>query len=230
MKYVLISFSFCFLALSCNTSEKADNLEKAETSQIYQSNRYDDLTDLFRNWRNFETPPLKEGAPDYTKVTFEKRWPKFKCLQQQLKAIDTTNWRVQEKVDWMIVWAEMNGYDFNYRILKPWERDPAFYKVIWTYKSDVPAHEGPTNHGTTELWTYSFPLSSAERTRLILNDLQVIPPFYKQAKQNLTGNAKDLWITGIRDIKEQALYLEDLKLQSELKNDLEMSVQLLIMP
>lgn len=220
MRHFFIGLFLICTAFGCNQSEKATDIP-TEGLQNNTSRSYDDLVSLFRNWRSFETPPLKEGAPDYTKVTFEERWPQFKSLQQQLKAIDTTNWPVQEKVDWMIVWAEMNGYDFNYRILKPWERDPAFYKVIWTYKSDVPAHEGPTNHGTTELWTYSFPLSSAERTRL-MNDLQVIPPFYKQAKQNLTGNAKDLWITGIRDIKEQLSVLDELKLQSELKNDLEM--------
>ena len=69
------------------------------------------------------------------------------------------------------------------RILKPWVRDPAFYKSVWTYKSDVPAHEGPTHHATTELWTYEFPLSTEERERLI-SDLRVIPSLNKQAQQN----------------------------------------------
>jgi hypothetical protein len=84
----------------------------------------------------------------------------------------------------------------------------------------VPAHEGPTNHTTTELWTYTFPLSSNERTRII-NDLKVIPPLYIQAKQNLTGNAKDLWITGIRDIKNQSIELNKLKDKEGIKDDVE---------
>ena len=62
--------------------------------------------------------------------------------------------------------AEMNGYDFNRRVLKPWARDPAFYNTIWTYRSDVPGHEGPTHHALVELWTYDFPLSDAEQQRL----------------------------------------------------------------
>jgi hypothetical protein len=74
----------------------------------------------------------------------------------------------------------------------------------------VPAHEGPTNHGTLELWTYEFPLSEEERQR-ILKDLAVIPSLNTQAKTNLTGNARDLWITGIRDIKEQSEVLEGMK-------------------
>ena len=56
----------------------------------------------------------------------------------------------------------MNGYDFNMRVLRPWARDPAFYSSVWTYKSDVPAHEGPTHHAVCELWSYDFPLSVEE--------------------------------------------------------------------
>ena len=217
MKNKVIILLISLSILSCNKGIKSDN---QGSKTVVQTNSYDSLVALFKDWRNFEKPPLLDDAPDYTKETFEKRLPKFKELQSQLKAIDTSNWSIPNQVDWMIVWAEMNGYDFNHNILKPWVRDPAFYKVVWSYKSDVPAHEGPTNHGTTELWTYEFPLSSGERTRL-KNNLKVITPFYKQAKQNLTGNAKDLWITGIRDIKNQSVVLSNLKTKPEVKNDTE---------
>ena len=136
-------------------------------------------------------------------------------------AIDTSGWEVAHKVDWTIVWAEMNGYDFNHNILKPWVRDPAFYKLLWIRRSDVPAHEGPTPHMTTELWTYSFPLSSENRIELI-NDLKVIPPFNAQAQINLTGNAKDLWITGIRDIRNQSVNLESIYQKDGVQEDEEL--------
>ena len=32
-------------------------------------------------------------------------------------------------------------------------------------------------------------------------DLSVIAPLMKQAQTNLTGNARDLWVTGIRNIR-----------------------------
>lgn len=35
---------------------------------------YQDLVTLFHEWRAFEAPPLRAGAPDYTAETFEKRW------------------------------------------------------------------------------------------------------------------------------------------------------------
>jgi hypothetical protein len=183
---------------------------------------YQDLVSLFRKWRAFERPPLKDGAPDYTSGTFKERWPGFKKLQAKLLSIDTSGWPVAQRVDWHIVWAEMNGYDFNHRVLQPWVRDPAFYKSVWTDRSDVPAHEGPTHHATTELWTYSFPLSAAERTRL-MGDLGVIPPLNAQARTNLTGNAKDLWITGIRDIRAQTDDLRALLEQPGIKEDDELS-------
>ncbi|MDF1699054.1 MAG: hypothetical protein P1U56_24590 [Saprospiraceae bacterium] len=173
------------------------------------TDEYDGLVGLFQDWRQFENPPLYEGAPDYRRETFLRRQDAFATLQSKFAAIDTTAWTIPQKVDWYILRAEMKGYDFNVRILKPWERDPAFYKCLWTYRSDVPAHEGPTNHGTTEIWMYDFPLSKDAEKNLI-KDLQVIPPFYKQAKLNLIGNAKDLWIAGIRDIKRQATGLQDI--------------------
>jgi len=164
---------------------------------------YDDLLQLFAEWREFERPPSLEGAPDYTAETFDARYAGFQDYRVNLDGIDVHEWPVEQQVDWHIVRAEMNGFDFNYRILKPWARDPAFYQSIWLYKSDVPAHEGPTHHAVTELWTYEFPLSDSEEQRLI-SDLQVIPPLLQQAQRNLTGNARDLWVAGIRNISDQS--------------------------
>ncbi|RZS90503.1 hypothetical protein [Aquimarina brevivitae] len=214
----LILCLFFLVYISCQTTPEEKTTQSLAKTVKFTTNDYEDLVTLFKEWRTFEKPPLINGVPDYTKTTFEKRWPQFIELQQSLTAIDTANWSVANKVDWMIVWAEMNGYDFNHRILKPWTRDPAFYKTVWTYRSDVPAHEGPTHHATTELWTYTFPLSSAERARLI-NDLKVIGPLNQQAKQNLTGNARDLWIAGIRDIETQAKDLAALKEEPSLQDD-----------
>lgn len=164
---------------------------------------YASLVNLFKEWRAFETPPMRDGAPDYTATTFEQRMPAFKKLQEKLLAMDTARWPIEHRVDWHLVWAEMNGFDFNHRVLQPWVRDPAYYATVKTERSDVPAHEGPTHHKTLELWTYQFPLTPEDKTKLI-QELGVISPLNAQAKVNLTGNAKDLWIAGIRDIKTQS--------------------------
>ena len=187
-------------------------------AQKEKSSNYNDLVVLFKEWRAFEKPPLRKGAPDYTVETFSKRLPLFKKLQQKLYGIDTVSWSVENKVDWMIVCAEMNGYDFNHRILKPWTRDPAFYKTIFTERSDVPAHEGPTNHAVIDIWKYSFPLSLSDKNKLI-EQLSVIEPLNEQAMLNLTGNAKELWVAGIRDIQSQIDDLNGLFDQAGVRED-----------
>ena len=187
-------------------------------SQQKQTNNYTSLVSLFKDWRTFEKPPLLKGAPDYTALSFNKRGSAFKRLQSRLNGIDTSSLSVEQKVDWILVWAEMNGYDFNHRVLKPWNRDPAFYKTIFTERSDVPAHEGPTHHAVIDLWKYTFPLSVADKNNLI-NQLKVIIPLNEQAKLNLTGNAKELWIAGINDIESQNDDLKELLAKPGVKGD-----------
>ena len=172
-----------------------------------QENNRQELELLFNDWRQFESPPLINGAPDYSNETFKKRMPEFRKLRNRLIEIDKSEMETKSKIDWSIIWAEMNGFEFNFRVLKPWERDPAYYKSIWMYRSDVPAHEGPTHHSVVEIWQYNFPLSKDELSKLD-QQLKVIPVLNEQAKLNLTGNAKDLWIAGIRDIDTQT---KDLK-------------------
>jgi len=175
---------------------------------------YDSLVELFNDWRDFENPPLLNGAPDYTAERFNKDHQTFKDLQKRLSQIQINNWPIPYQVDWHIIQAEMNGYDFNSRVLQPWVRDPAYYQTVWMEQSDVPAHEGPTNHGTLEFWTYSFPLSSDKEQQLI-KELSMIPPFLEQAKGNLTGNARDLWVAGIENFKAQDRDLDQIRIKIE---------------
>ncbi len=170
---------------------------------------FSELEALFSQWRKFETPPLLNSAPDYRQATFKSRKSEWTSLKKKLLAMDKTNWTTVQQADWFVVLAELNGYEFNEKVLKPWQRDPAFYKQLWMHQSDVPAHEGPTPHFTTEWWTYSLPLDEKSQATLI-TDLSRIPPFQIQARENLTGNAKELWIAGIRDIRSQLSNLKSI--------------------
>jgi len=198
-------FKSYFLALVLGVIPGA--ITMAATSQ---TTNYAGLLELFDQWREFESPPLLDGAPDYTVETFAARRGDFTALQARLNAFDVTAWPIPQQVDWHLVGAEMSGYDFNERVLKPWARDPAFYASVWMARSDVPAHEGPTHHAVVEVWTYDFPLDTAAEKKLVA-ELDVIPPLMRQARRNLTGNARDLWITGIRDVRAQSEALESLQ-------------------
>ena len=197
MKTTFIAISLLFISFGAKSSTDFNLLET-----------------LFTQWRTFEVAPLHNLAPDYRKKTFENRHAKWAQFKTQLLAFDKSQWTVAQQIDWFVMLAELNGYEFNETVLKPWQRDPAFYKQVWTYKSDVPAHEGPTPHYVTELWRYSFPISASEQIKLT-KDLSRIKPFHIQAKENLTGNAKELWIAGIRDIQIQRQDLLDITPQIE---------------
>jgi len=186
---------FLLLLFGCNVTPNEIQSEK-------NTYKYQDLVDLFKDWRKFESPPLLNGAPDYTQERFNNDQEKFSELRDKLNNFDISKWSTSNQIDWHIVRAEMNGYDFNFRILRPWQRDPAFYQTIWMYQSDVPAHEGPTNHGVLEFWMYNIPLNQ-ESEKKILKELKSITPFLDQAKINLTGNAKELWVAGIENLRKQ---------------------------
>ena len=207
MKKILL----LLILISCSTT-------KNENTPKNQSLKYDDLVLLFNDWRNFENPPLLDGAPDYTRERFEEDQSEFLELRERLHSFDIDNWQIKEQIDWHIVRAEMNGYDFNYRVLRPWERDPAFYQTIWMYQSDVPAHEGPTNHGVLEFWMYDIPLDK-ESEKKILKELKSITPFLEQARKNLIGNAKELWDAGIQNLRQQRDNLIVIKTSLELDAD-----------
>ena len=207
MKKILL----LLILISCSTT-------KNENTPKNQSLKYDDLVLLFNDWRNFENPPLLDGAPDYTRERFDKDQSKFLELRERLHSFDIDNWPIKEQIDWHVVRAEMNGYDFNYRVLRPWERDPAFYQTIWMYQSDVPAHEGPTNHGVLEFWMYDIPLDK-ESEKKILKELKSITPFLEQARKNLIGNAKELWDAGIQNLRQQRDNLIVIKTSLELDAD-----------
>ena len=186
---------FLLLLFGCNVTPNEIQSER-------NTYKYQDLLDLFKDWRKFESPPLLNGAPDYTQERFNNDQEKFNKLRDKLNNFDINKWSISNQIDWHIVRAEMNGYDFNYRVLRPWQRDPAFYQTIWMYQSDVPAHEGPTNHGVLEFWMYNIPLNQ-ESEKKILKELKSITPFLDQAKINLTGNAKELWVAGIENLRKQ---------------------------
>lgn len=216
IRSALVSTLFLSLALPSTliwaNSHKPDlapnNLAHAAAKA--EQGDYAQLLTLFAQWRQFERPIWKNGAPDYTQARRSKDLKAFKQMQGQLRTFNTSSWTIAQRIDFKIVQAEMNGYDFNQRVLQPWVRDPAFYQSIFTEASDTPAREGPTNHATIEVWKYRFPLSEADQLKLA-KELAVVPPLLAQAKNNLTGNARDLWIAGINTFELQGEELRSLE-------------------
>jgi hypothetical protein len=169
----------------------------------------DTLEGLFAEWRTLQKGELRAGAPDFTAPALARQAAGLRQLRARLDALPAKDWPIARKVDRELIRSEMNGLDFDLRVARPWMRDPAWYVSVWTAQSDTPAHEGPVHPMPVELWTYSFPLDPAAARRLA-GDLAHIAPLLAQARDNLTGNTRDLWKASIVTIGEQLAALEAL--------------------
>ena len=165
---------------------------------------YATLVQLFEQWRDFEHPVMQGNVPDYGRVAMAAKAAALATWQKKLAAIDTQGWPVEQLNDYKLVRAEMNGLDFNLRVLRPWARDPAFYVSVWSSRTDVPLREGPSVYPEIELYTYRFPLSGGAQHELIAR-IGAIPALLDQARKNLEGgDARDLWVYGAQELRGQS--------------------------
>jgi len=91
---------------------------------------YDDLLVLFREFRDFQNPRVEEGVVDYSAATMAEQFAELRGFQRRLAAIDSSAWQISEQVDYHLVRAEMNGMEFQHRVLIPWSLDPGFYNDV----------------------------------------------------------------------------------------------------
>ncbi len=172
--------------------------------QLDGQSSWNELVDLFGEWREFERPEFINGVPDYTATAMARQQQELGEWKERLWAFDIENWPVEQQIDWHLVRAEMNGLDFDHKVRRPWARDPAFYANMYLSESDVPAHEGPVAHGWIDTWMYEYPLSGDDAAELARR-FGAIPALLEQAQKNLAGsNARDLWEAGIRSFHGQA--------------------------
>ncbi|HSC27174.1 MAG TPA: DUF885 family protein, partial [Vicinamibacterales bacterium] len=149
------------------------------------------------------------GVPDYSAAAMASQHKGLAVYRKRLEALDPGGWPISQRADWHVVRAEMNGLDFDHRVLRPWANNPAFYVTVFPQQSDQPAREGPHASGAVELWTYTFPLTP-DRAEQMGAGLRTIPALLDQARRNLVGNGRDLWVFGTRDVRQQSADLESL--------------------
>ncbi len=164
---------------------------------------YRDLVSLHAQWRKFEAPAVTNCLPDYTAAAMAAKAGGLAEFQKKLAALDTAQWTLAQRTDFKLVAAEMNGLDFDLRVLKPFARDPSFYATVFGEESDVPEHEGPNARPAIDLYDYKYPLSKADQKELACR-LGAVPAFLEQARENLKdGNARDLFRFGGRAFRWQ---------------------------
>jgi len=176
-----------------------------------ESGGYPALVKLFQQWREFEHPAMKNNVPDYSSSAMAAKAAALPRWRKRLDEIDPKSWPIGQQDDYKLVKAEMNGLDFNLRVLRPWARDPAFYVNVFPFRSDVPSREGPVVYPEIKLYDYHFPLD-ADAQKDLLAKLHTIPGLLAEAKENLiASNAHDLWVSGEEELRNQSRALASLE-------------------
>jgi len=145
------------------------------------------LVALYDAFRAFVPPPMVKGVPDYSPPAMAKQYEELKRFQARLAAIDDSGWPVSERVDYMVVLAEMRGLEFQHRVVQPWKRDPAFY-------STTNLGFGPKMHGAIAIPKLPLPKDKLAEFTARLN---AVPEALRQARVNLTEPRGDLARLGI---------------------------------
>jgi len=152
-----------------------------------------DLVNLFHEFCEFRPPKSCDGIPDYTAASMNEQRAELKMYQQRLAAMDIRGWPVSEQVDYHIVRAEMNGLDFNHRVIRPWSRDPGFYCTTPRFEETMQGAVGiPGN----------LPLPT-DQLEAFQGAICKLPALLAQAKDNLTEVAADFATMALRMKKRE---------------------------
>ena len=178
---IILAFTFC---------------GPAEDVALDAGGNYDDLVQLFHDFRELQKIKITEWVPDYTPAAMEKQRLGLLDFQKQLKAIDISAWPVEHKVEYHLVRAEMNGLDFYQRVLKPWSRDPGFY--LQTQDGAGPAR-------TAHLNIHQMPIPDKDLDK-VQGKLKALPAILEQAKSNLTEGAADLAYSALHYLNTEIAY------------------------
>jgi hypothetical protein len=204
---IAVALTICAAPLPASAAPQLQTSPAAAVGPSDRPANYGELTALWSDWRKFVLPAIKAYMPDYSVAAMAQKQAELPKYVARLKAIDTTGWSKSALIDYKLVQAEMNGLDFDFRVLMPWARDPTFYATVIADWSDVPAHEGPYAYPNIDLYKFKYPLG-AKDAKTLTAMLAAVPGNLRAAKVNLNdSNAKDFFVYGDRAFKEQSATL-----------------------
>ena len=170
------------LHLLLSTDPGSDPARTGTTPAVVSTD-YSDLVSLFEDFRSFQQGDSGsmqsysqsgwilsnlDAAPDFSAAAMAEQHAELGRFRARLESIDPSAWTIPQQADYHLVRAELNGYEFQHRVLSPWSRDPGFY-------NDVIA---------TFAWGAEPPLQGNEVADL-QSRLRSVPDLVQQAKENL---------------------------------------------
>lgn len=184
-----------FLVLLSSCQPKPEKNEEP----IKTISDYNELVTLLEDFDAFSEIPLVNGVPDYSVTAMNKQWEGLQEFQKRLGNFDISSWSVSQQVDFHLVRAEMNGLEFQHRVVRPWARDPSFYMI-------TQGGSGPIRVGGFG-WELILPIEADELDDFAAK-LKGVPQIMEQAKQNLTDGAADFATLALQHLNEEVDFFQ----------------------
>ena len=119
------------------------------------------------------------GVPDYA-GTVGRQKEKLPEFRARLEALDTADWSVHEKIDYLLLRSEMDRLEFDLYVWRQTSRNPSFY-VAQAIRNVGRHLTGGRRMYVPELMPYT-----KERAQTILQALADTPKIVAQGRRNLT--------------------------------------------
>jgi hypothetical protein len=141
--------------------------------QSAHSAGYDALVKLYEDVRAAASPTIVGGVADYSPAVQLKKEAQLPEFRRRLAAINAAAWPIPERVDYLLVRATIDNFDFQHRVTHPWSSDPGFYvdQVQSAAYPDLPVQ--------------------GDRLERVRTRLEGVPKILSQARANLTKGAAE---------------------------------------
>jgi hypothetical protein len=187
------------LVLAAGALTATSGLTQASQSPAPPAHASPELLKLAEEFRAFRSPLFRprtwrptrreRAVPDYARVVKEQR-EGLARFQARLKALNPSGWPVHDQVDYLLLRSEMDDVDFEHRVLRETETNPAYFieQAI---------------DGVADEMGAIVPFS-AEKTEAILAAFERTAPIVEQGPKmiNLALASPDLARVGLRHIKD----------------------------
>lgn len=134
----------------------------------------DSLVQLAEALRALRQPQATDGVPDYSAAALTRWRTGLEALRSRHRALNADGWSVADRIDHILVRTQLDAFDFELRVLRPWARDPGH----WV---DLLARAPYSN----------VPLAGEARARLE-RQLRTVPRTIAEARRQLTEPAGEL--------------------------------------
>lgn len=85
---------------------------------------HDGLIALHAELQGLRRAEVRDGLPDNSAEAVARRFEVLAGLRARLQTADVRQWSREQQIDYLLVRAQLNGLDFQLRVVRPWQRDP----------------------------------------------------------------------------------------------------------